>query len=78
MPKRTLQGTVVSDSGDKTLVVRVERRFKHPMYKKFVRRSKTFAVHDPENHYKVGDQVRIRECRPISKRKTWEVVAEGA
>ncbi len=78
MPKRTLQGTVVSDSGDKSLVVRVERRFKHPMYKKFVRRSKTFAVHDPENSYKVGDLVRIRECRPISKRKTWEVVAEGA
>ena len=77
MAKRTLQGTVVRDSGDKTLVVCVERRFKHPMYKKFVRRSKTLAVHDPENQHKAGDQVRIRECRPISKRKTWEVVAEG-
>lgn len=78
MARRTLQGTVVSDAADKTLVVRVERRFKHPVYKKFVRRSKKFAVHDPQNRFKIGDQVRIRECRPVSKRKSWEVVVEGA
>ena len=78
MAKRTLQGTVVSDAADKTVLVRVERRFKHPVYKKFVRRSKKFAAHDPQNRFKIGDQVRIRECRPISKRKSWEVVVEGA
>ena len=77
MPKRVLQGVVVSDKGDKTIVVRVERRFMHPIYKKFIRRSKKYHAHDEKNVYKVGDSVRIQECRPMSKLKTWEVV-EGA
>ena len=78
MPRRVLSGVVVSDKMDKTVVVRVERRFMHPIYKKIIRRSKKFAAHDPENHCKVGDAVTIRECRPISKSKRWEVVAERA
>ncbi len=78
MPKRVMQGTVVSDRGEKTVVVRVERRFMHPLIKKVVRRSKKFAAHDETNICKVGDKVSIRECRPISKRKRWEVVTEGA
>ncbi len=76
MPKRVLQGVVVSDKPDKTVVVRVERRIRHPLYKKFIRRSSKFSAHDPENRCKEGDQVRIRECRPISKSKRWEVIAE--
>ena len=76
MPKRVLQGVVTSDKGDKTIVVKVERRIRHPIYKKFIRRSKTFMAHDEENKVKVGDIVRIRECRPHSKRKTWEVVGD--
>lgn len=75
MPKRILQGTVVSDKADKTVIVRVERRFTHPLYKKTVRVSKRYSAHDPENKFKSGDQVRIVETRPISKRKTWQVVA---
>lgn len=78
MPKRILSGTVVGDSADKTVVVRVERRFRHPAYEKFIRRSKRYAAHDPENAHKVGDVVRIRECRPVSRRKRWEVVSDGA
>ena len=78
MPKRVMQGTVVSDKGDKTVVVRVDRRFMHPLVKKVVRRSKKFAAHDETNICKVGDKVSIRECRPISKRKRWEVVTEDA
>ncbi len=78
MPKRVLQGTVVSDSGDKTVMVRVERRFRHPMYEKFIRKSKKYAAHDPDNRAKVGEMVRIRECRPISKTKRWVVLADGA
>lgn len=78
MPKRMMQGVVVSDKMDKTIVVSVERRVMHPVYKKFVRRSKKYAAHDPANSCKVGDTVWIRECRPISKRKRWEVVSEGA
>ena len=78
MPKRILLGTVVGDGADKTVVVRVERRFRHPVYKKFIRNSKRYAAHDPENAHKVGDIVRIRECRPISRRKRWEVVSDGA
>lgn len=74
MPKRILQGVVVSDKMDKTVTVQVERRFKHPLYKKFIRRSKKYAAHDENNVVKVGDVVKIRECRPLSKRKTWEVV----
>ena len=78
MPKRVMQGTVVSDRGEKTVVVRVDRRFMHPLIKKVVRRSKKFAAHDETNICKVGDKVSIRECRPISKRKRWEVVTEDA
>ena len=80
MPKRILQGVVVSDSCDKTVIVRVERRVMHPLYKKFVSRSKKYAAHDEENRYHAGDAVRIEESRPISKRKRWVVLAgsEGA
>ena len=78
MPKRILQGTVVSDKADKTVTVRVERQVRHPLYKKIIRRSKKFAAHDPENKCKFGDNVRIRECRPISKSKTWEVIFDDA
>ena len=77
MPKRVLQGVVVSDKADKTISVRVERRVMHPLYKKFIRRSKKYSAHDPENNCKTGDVVRIRECRPISKSKRWEVLADG-
>jgi small subunit ribosomal protein S17 len=78
MPKRVLQGLVVSDVNDKTVIVRVERRVMHPMYKKFVGKSKRYAAHDPDNRFKVGDQVRIRECRPLSATKRWEVLTETA
>ena len=74
MPKRILEGVVVSDKMDKTIVVKVERRVQHPIYKKFIRRSKRFQAHDEANVCKVGDVVYIRECRPISKNKRWEVV----
>ena len=76
MPRRVLQGTVVSDKADKTIIVRVERRVMHPLYKKYMTRSKKYAAHDETNRYKTGDQVRIQECRPISKRKRWEVIWE--
>ena len=78
MSKRVLRGTVISAAGDKTVVVRVERRVKHPTYKKYIRRSKKYAAHDRENRYGAGDLVQIRETRPISKTKTWEVVYEPA
>ena len=74
MPKRILQGTVVSDKGDKTVVVNVERRFSDPVMKKTVRKSKRYHAHDANNELKIGDQVTIQECRPISKLKSWEVV----
>ncbi len=74
MPKRILQGEVVSDKTDKTVVVKVERRFTHPLYKKVVRRSKKYHAHDEANKYKNGDTVRIEECVPISKNKRWVVV----
>ena len=73
-----MQGVVVSDKTDKTIVVRVERRVMHPVYKKIIRRSSKFHAHDPENSHKTGDIVRIRECRPISKLKRWEVLAGEA
>lgn len=76
MPRRVLQGTVVSDRSEKTVVVRVERRVMHPIYKKFIRRSKRYMAHDQENAFKVGDLVKIRECRPLSKNKRWEVLVE--
>jgi small subunit ribosomal protein S17 len=78
MPKRILQGVVVSDKTDKTIVVRVERRFTHPLYKKVIRRSKRYHAHDPENSFKTGDSVRIRECSPISKLKRWVVLPSEA
>ncbi len=74
MPKRSLQGVVVSDKQNKTLVVRVERRFTHPLFKKTVRRSKKYYAHDENNEFKVGDVVWIEEHRPISKLKRWAVV----
>ena len=74
MPKRTLQGVVVSDKQAKTLVVRVERRFTHPLFKKTVRRSKKYYAHVENNEYKTGDTVWIEEHRPISKLKRWAVV----
>ncbi len=77
MPKRILQGVVVSDKMDKTVVVKVERRVMHPIYKKFIRRSKKYAAHDELNQFKVGDVVRIRECVPVSKTKTWEVLVDA-
>ena len=78
MPKRVLQGTVVSDKNDKTVVVKVERRFTHPLFKKTVRRSKNYKAHDEANKYKVGDLVSIEECRPISRDKRWIVIGEQA
>jgi len=73
MPKRVLTGRVVSDKMDKTVTVIVERRVMHPLYKKFIRRSKKYAAHDEANLCKEGDLVQIEECRPISKRKSWVV-----
>ena len=78
MPKRVMQGVVVSDKEDKTVTVRVERRFTHPLYKKVIRRSKKYAAHDKANPYKIGDTVSIRECRPLSRRKRWEVIGIDA
>jgi small subunit ribosomal protein S17 len=77
MPKRVLQGVVISDKQDKTVVVKVERRFTHPVMKKTVRRSKNYHAHDEANSAKVGDTVSIQESRPHSKLKTWELVSEG-
>jgi small subunit ribosomal protein S17 len=74
MPKRVLTGTVVSDKGDKTIVVRVERRVKHPLYGKIIKLSKKYHAHDAANEFHVGEIVRIEECAPISKLKTWTVV----
>jgi small subunit ribosomal protein S17 len=74
MPKRILQGTVVSDVNEKTVVVRVERRFTHPVMKKTVRRSKKYHAHDEANSAKVGQTVWIEECAPISKNKRWTLV----
>jgi len=78
MPRRVLQGTVVSDKGDKTITVLVERRVMHPVYKKYIRKSKKYAAHDEKNVRKVGDVVEIIECAPISKRKRWTVVEQQA
>ena len=77
MPKRILSGQVVSDKNDKTVTVSVERRFTHPVLKKTIRKSKKYRAHDPENQFKTGDVVRIRECMPVSKNKRWEVVIEA-
>ena len=74
MPKRVLSGTVVSDKGDKTVVVRVERRVKHPLYGKIIKLSKKYHAHDEANEFKAGEQIRIEECAPISKLKTWKAL----
>ena len=74
MPKRVLTGTVVSDKGEKTVVVRVERRVKHPLYGKIIKLSKKYHAHDAANEFHAGEIVRIEECAPISKLKTWTVV----
>jgi len=76
MPRRVLQGVVISDKADKTITVLVERRVMHPVYKKFIKQSKRYHAHDEDNRCKSGDLVRIRECRPISKSKSWEVVVD--
>jgi small subunit ribosomal protein S17 len=78
MPRRILQGTVVSDKGDKTVIVSVERRVMHPLYKKYIRRTKRYAAHDPGNRHKVGDVVRIIECRPLSRTKHFAVLEPEA
>ena len=74
MPKRILVGTVVSDKPDKTVVVKVERKVKHPLYGKIIRLSKKYHAHDEDNSFKAGETVRIEETRPISKLKTWKVI----
>ena len=76
MPKRILQGVVVSDGMDKTVIVRVDRRVRHPLYRKFVTRSKKFAAHDEDNACRAGETVRIEESRPLSKRKRWLVLGK--
>ena len=78
MPRRVLQGVVVSDKGDKTITVLVERRVMHPLYKKFIKRSKKYHAHDETNRCKEGDKVRIEECRPVSKSKSWRVIGDDA
>ena len=77
MPRRILEGSVVSDKTDKTVTVLVERRFRHPVYKKYVKRTDRYSAHDEANHFKAGDRVQIIECRPISKTKRWTVLVEG-
>ena len=75
MPKRIMQCVVVSDKMEKTIVVNVERKFPHPLYKKFIKRSRRYHVHDEDNQFKMGDIVNIQECRPLSKSKRWEVIS---
>lgn len=77
MPKRVLTGTVVSDKGDKTVVVNVERTFKHPLYGKTIRMSKKYHAHDENNAVKAGETVSITECAPYSKLKRWEVMTDS-
>ena len=76
MPRRILEGKIVSDKMDKTVTVLVERRYMHPMYKKYVRKSAKYAAHDENNVFKSGDVVQIQECRPISARRTWVVISD--
>ena len=78
MPRRVMQGTVVSDKGDKTVVVQVERTYVHPLLKKTVRRSKKYHAHDESNAFKAGDIAKIVECAPKSKLKTWEVLPKAS
>ena len=74
MPKRILKGVVVSNKADKTITVRVNRKVKHPVYKKYIKRSKKYSVHDEDNKYKLGEIVSIQENKPISKTKRWVVI----
>ncbi|MHA1565748.1 MAG: 30S ribosomal protein S17 [Alphaproteobacteria bacterium] len=74
MPRRVLTGTVISDKMDKTIVVQVDRRVKHPLYKKYITRSQRFSAHDESNTCNIGDTVRIRECRPLSRNKHFELL----
>jgi len=78
MPKRILEGEVVSNKTDKTITVLVERRFMHPLYKKYIKKTDKYAAHDPANQCKVGERVQIQECRPISKSKRWTLVGADA
>jgi small subunit ribosomal protein S17 len=78
MPKRILQGTVTSDKNAQTVTVSVERRFKHPLLQKTIRSTKKYRAHDEKEQFKIGDQVRIEECAPISKTKRWRVVTEAS
>ena len=75
MPKRILTGTICKATNKKTVVVEVERTFKHPIYKKYIKRSKKYHAHDETDAFKVGDKVMIEETRPVSKLKTWKVVS---
>lgn len=77
MPRRVLKGVVVSDKAEKTIIVKVDRRFMHPVYKKYITKSKRYAAHDEKNTCAEGDIVNIEECRPISKRKTWVVLSKA-
>lgn len=77
MPRRILEGNVVSDKADKTVTVLVERRFKHPVYKKYIRKTDKYTAHDELNTYKEGDRVQIIECRPLSRKKRWAVLTNG-
>ncbi len=77
MPRRVLEGNVISDKADKTITVLVERRYMHPVYKKYIKSSDKYTAHDENNHYSQGDRVSIIECRPLSKRKRWTVVTAG-
>ena len=77
MPRRILEGTVVSDRANKTVTVLVERKYMHPVYKKYIRKSDKFAAHDEHNQFKTGDVVEIEECRPISKSKRWTVITQS-
>ncbi len=78
MPKRILEGDVVSDKTDKTVTVLVERRYMHPVYKKYIKRTDKYSAHDERNQFKAGDRVRIIECRPVSKTKRWSVIGDDA
>ena len=77
MPRRILQGVVITATNDKTIVVKVERRVRHPLYKKTIKKTNNFHAHDEKNICKGGDQVRIIECRPISKKKSWSLLQES-
>ena len=76
MPKRILQGIVVSTKNNKTVTVRVERTFRHPLYKKIVKKSAKYAAHDAKSNCKLGDKVRVQECRPLSKTKSWIIIKD--